>query len=233
MNGGSAFAIWPFNRYRRIELSAGVVDFDEEFSDPSLEQYSQDYQEQVYGQQLFHNGTAVPLGLSYVQETTVFREFGPLSGNTMKLSYEIAPKIGNTLSRQTVDRRPSVLQAARRLRPAGAARARVQELGRRAELQLLRRQRRSARLRVPAVRRQQHVLRQRRAALPADRGDADADWHPGRRPRRVLRRRRRRLLQQLELQVLGQQHHQLHADHRVSTSTRQPAQYMPIAGPPC
>ena len=60
MNGGSAFAIWPFNRYRRVELSAGVVHFDEEFSDPSLEQYSKDYQEQVYGQQLFHNGTAVP-----------------------------------------------------------------------------------------------------------------------------------------------------------------------------
>ena len=38
MNGGSAFAIWPFNRYRRVELSAGVVHFDEEFSDPSLEQ---------------------------------------------------------------------------------------------------------------------------------------------------------------------------------------------------
>jgi outer membrane protein assembly factor BamA len=45
----------------------------------------------------------VPLGVSFVQETTVFREFGPLSGNTMRLSYEIAPKIGNTLSRQTVD----------------------------------------------------------------------------------------------------------------------------------
>jgi outer membrane protein assembly factor BamA len=38
-----------------------------------------------------------------VQETTVFREFGPLAGNTMRLSYEIAPDIGNTLSRQTAD----------------------------------------------------------------------------------------------------------------------------------
>jgi outer membrane protein assembly factor BamA len=38
-----------------------------------------------------------------VQETTVFREFGPLAGNTMRLSYEYAPKIGNTLSRQTTD----------------------------------------------------------------------------------------------------------------------------------
>ena len=38
---------------------------------------------------------------------------------------------------------------------------------------------------------------ERRAALPADRGDADADWRAGRRPRRVLRRHRRRLLQRL------------------------------------
>ena len=62
MNGGSAFAIWPFNRYRRVELSAGVVHFDEEFNDPSLEQYSKEYQEQVYGQQLFYNGTPCPSG---------------------------------------------------------------------------------------------------------------------------------------------------------------------------
>jgi outer membrane protein assembly factor BamA len=33
----------------------------------------------------------------------VFREFGPLAGNTMRLSYEVAPKIGNTLTRQTAD----------------------------------------------------------------------------------------------------------------------------------
>ncbi len=101
--GGSIFATYPFNRYRRIEMSAGVVNFHEEFNDAQLQQYSQDYQNSVYGQQLFNNGTAVPLALSYVQETTVFREFGPLAGNTMRLSYEVAPKIGNSLERQTVD----------------------------------------------------------------------------------------------------------------------------------
>ena len=45
----------------------------------------------------------VPLGVAFVQETTIFREFGPLSGSTMRLSYEIAPKIGGMLSRQTFD----------------------------------------------------------------------------------------------------------------------------------
>ena len=40
------------------------------------------------------------------QETTVFREFGPLAGSTMRLAYEVAPKLGNSLSRQTMDRDP-------------------------------------------------------------------------------------------------------------------------------
>jgi hypothetical protein len=101
--GGSVYAIYPFNRYRRIEMQAGVVNFNEEFEDPSLEQYSKDYQTQVYGAPLFNNGTAVPFSVAYVQETTVFREFGPLSGNTLRFEYEVAPKIGNTLERQTLD----------------------------------------------------------------------------------------------------------------------------------
>ena len=45
----------------------------------------------------------MPLGVAFIQETTVFREYGPLSGSTMRLSYEGAPKVGNSLSRQTFD----------------------------------------------------------------------------------------------------------------------------------
>jgi outer membrane protein assembly factor BamA len=45
----------------------------------------------------------VPLSAAFVQETTVFREFGPLSGSTMRVAYDAAPKIGNFLSRQTFD----------------------------------------------------------------------------------------------------------------------------------
>ena len=56
-----------------------------------------------YGTVVFNNGTLVPLSLTLVQEDTVFREFGPLAGSTMRLSYEVAPKIGNTLQRQIVD----------------------------------------------------------------------------------------------------------------------------------
>jgi hypothetical protein len=101
--GGTAFGIWPFDRYRRVELFGGLVQFREEFNDPGLEEFSRNYQLQQFGRELFRNGTFMPFGVSFVQETTVFREFGPLAGNTMRLSYEVAPKVANTLSRQTAD----------------------------------------------------------------------------------------------------------------------------------
>jgi outer membrane protein assembly factor BamA len=103
IQGGTAFAIYPFNRYRRIELFGGISRYQEQFNDPLLEQFSAQYQQDNFGRSLFNNGTLMPVGAAFVQETTIFREFGPLSGSTMRLSYEVAPKIGNSLSRQTVD----------------------------------------------------------------------------------------------------------------------------------
>src|SRR5690606_30901648 len=95
VRGGTAFAIYPFNRYRRVELFGGVNQYREEYNDELVQFFADEYQEQQFGRQLFNNGTMVPLGLAFVQETTIFREFGPLTGSTMRLAYEVAPKIGN------------------------------------------------------------------------------------------------------------------------------------------
>ncbi|MGE5242820.1 MAG: hypothetical protein ACM3SQ_01150 [Betaproteobacteria bacterium] len=103
VRGGSLIGIYPLDRFRRIEMSGGLVQLSEQYNDPALQQYSQDYQQQVFGRQVFNNGTMVPFSVALVQETTVFREFGPLAGSTFRLGYEVAPKIGSTLSRQTVD----------------------------------------------------------------------------------------------------------------------------------
>jgi len=104
VRGGSMFAIYPFDRFRRVEFSGGVVQLSEQYADPQLQAFSEDYQRQVTGgQSLFRNGALIPLGVAFVSETTVFREFGPLAGSTMRLAYNAAPKIGNTLSRQSVD----------------------------------------------------------------------------------------------------------------------------------
>jgi Tol biopolymer transport system component len=103
VRGGSVFGIWPLNRYRRLELFGGVLQYDEEFNDPSLQEHSEGFQQEQFGRQLFRSGLYVPVGINFVQETTVFREFGPLAGNTMRLSYEISPAVGDTLGRQTAD----------------------------------------------------------------------------------------------------------------------------------
>ena len=103
VRGGTVFGIWPIDRYRRVELFGGVLQYAEEFNDPGLQEFSDTYQQQQFGRQLFRSGMYVPLGVTFVQETTVFREFGPLAGNTMRLSYEVSPNIGSTLGRQTAD----------------------------------------------------------------------------------------------------------------------------------
>jgi outer membrane protein assembly factor BamA len=101
--GISGFGIYPFDRFRRIELSGGYSYTREQYNDAGVAQVAADYQQQLYGRQLFRTGWATPLSAAFVQETTVFREFGPLSGNTMRLSYSVAPKIGGSLSWQTID----------------------------------------------------------------------------------------------------------------------------------
>ena len=103
VRGGSAIGIFPLDRYRRLEFSGGVMQLNEEYNDPAVQQAAQDYQQQLYGASVFRNGTLVPIGVSFISETTVFREFGPLAGSTMRLAYDVSPKIHNTLSRQTID----------------------------------------------------------------------------------------------------------------------------------
>ncbi len=103
VRGGSVFGIYPFDRYRRVEISGGLVQLREAYNDPGLQAYSEAYQAALYGQQVFRNGSLMPLGAAFVQETTIFREFGPLAGSTMRLAYDAAPKIGSMLSRQSVD----------------------------------------------------------------------------------------------------------------------------------
>ena len=78
--------------------------YNEEFDDPGARGVlARSTRSTTYGTTVFRKGTSMPLGVAFVQEDTVFREFGPLSGSTMRLAYEASPKIGNTLSDQTVD----------------------------------------------------------------------------------------------------------------------------------
>lgn len=101
--GVTAFGIYPLNRYARVQFSGGLLNFKQEYNIPELQDVANQFQEERFGRRLFSSGNFMPLGLEYIQETTVFREFGPLAGNTVRLAYEYAPAVGNLISRQTAE----------------------------------------------------------------------------------------------------------------------------------
>ncbi|HEY6615998.1 MAG TPA: hypothetical protein VIZ32_15815, partial [Vicinamibacterales bacterium] len=101
--GATISGIYPLNRYTRLEMSAGFLQFGQEYNEPGLQDIADDYQQDIYGRVLFVDGQFMPFGLNLVRETTIFREYGPLAGHTLQLGYEYAPSAGSLLSRQTVE----------------------------------------------------------------------------------------------------------------------------------
>jgi len=102
--GGTIYAIYPFNKYTRVEMFGGYVYMNERYTDPVLQDLAQEYQQANYGTGVFRNGSMLPLGMSIARETTVFREYGPVAGNTFKATFEGSPAFGDTwLSRRTVE----------------------------------------------------------------------------------------------------------------------------------
>ncbi len=133
---------------------AACVQLDEQYNDPDAAGSSRrTTSRRSTAQAVFRNGTLMPLGAAFVQETTIFREFGPLAGSTMRLAYDVSPKIGGLLSRQTFDGDARHYLRLGGIRPARDAHPRLQEHRRLPRLPVLRRQLRAARLRLSAVRR--------------------------------------------------------------------------------
>ena len=101
--GGSIYAIYPFNRYRRIEMQAGVVNFNESFEDPTLEQVLEGVPDAGLWGAAFQQRHGRPLQPDLRPGDDGVPGVRTASGNTMRLEYEVAPKMGNTLERQTLD----------------------------------------------------------------------------------------------------------------------------------
>jgi hypothetical protein len=102
--GATAFVIYPFNRYNRVELFSGYINMNESYTNEALQQYAEQYQQETFGQSILRNGNMVPFGVSFVNETTVFRDYGPVAGQTLKLSYDGSPSFGDAwISRNTLD----------------------------------------------------------------------------------------------------------------------------------
>ena len=103
VRGGSAFGIYPFNRYRRLELSAGFYHLNEEYNDPVL----QDYLELLQELQPAAVCSATARSCRSASRSSRRRRSSASSGRwpaaRCASRYDVAPKIGGTLSRQTFD----------------------------------------------------------------------------------------------------------------------------------
>jgi len=102
--GGTIFGIYPLNRYNRIELFGGYINLSEEYSNEALQASAEAFQQDTFGQPLLRNGNMAPIGVTFINETTVFRQYGPVAGQAFKISYDVSPAFSDSwLSRQTLD----------------------------------------------------------------------------------------------------------------------------------
>jgi WD40 repeat protein len=102
--GGTIFGIYPFNRYSRAEVYGGYMHMSEHYTNEGFQALVDQYQVNQYGQPIFRNGHMMPLGVSFVKETTIFREYGPVAGSTLKVSMDGSPAFSDSwLSRRTLD----------------------------------------------------------------------------------------------------------------------------------
>jgi Tol biopolymer transport system component len=98
MLGASFNGHYPFNRYYRAQVGLSFINYEEDFYDPYMNQLL-GQQNQGYG--YFYNGNALTLSAALVGETTSFRMFGPLSGNTFALSIAQGLPVSNSFIQNT------------------------------------------------------------------------------------------------------------------------------------
>jgi len=98
-SGGTFIGQYPLDKFRRLEMSAGVILLSEQFDDPTVEARVRAQYAAAGVPYYLNSGTFVPIGLNLVQETTRFSNFGPLSGSTFSVGGEVSVA---GLSRRTV-----------------------------------------------------------------------------------------------------------------------------------
>lgn len=101
--GAQVFAQYPLDKFRRLELSAGVLRQDTSYNNPAVEQQVCANAIALGTPCFLYNGWSTPVSAYLVQETTRFAQFGPLSGSTYRVGVRLAPGVGDLLGRQTLD----------------------------------------------------------------------------------------------------------------------------------
>jgi Tol biopolymer transport system component len=103
MTGAQVFGEYPLDKFRRIELGAGFMRTNTSYNNPAVEEQVCRNAVQLGVPCFIYNGYSAPISAYFVQETTRFAQFGPLTGSTVRLGVRVAPGIGGLLQRQTVD----------------------------------------------------------------------------------------------------------------------------------
>ncbi len=101
--GGQVFAEYPLDTFRRLDVGVGLIKVAEQFGDAAVEETICQENAALGLPCFINNGWQAPVSLRFVQETTRFAEFGPLSGSTFSVGVTAAPGIGSFLQRTTVD----------------------------------------------------------------------------------------------------------------------------------
>jgi outer membrane protein assembly factor BamA len=101
--GAQVFAQYPLDKFRRLELAAGVIRQDTGYNNPAVEEQICASAAQLGVPCFIYNGWSTPVSAYLVQETTRFAQFGPLDGSTFRLGVIYAPSAGGLLGRETVD----------------------------------------------------------------------------------------------------------------------------------
>jgi Tol biopolymer transport system component len=112
-SGATLTSVYPVSKFSRFELGAGLVRQRTRFEDPFLDPNTnptciglpsqldcQQYQSVLA--QRYPNGTVLPLEGAFVQETTRYRNYGPIAGSTSYLGFTLSPG-GPFLSRRTLN----------------------------------------------------------------------------------------------------------------------------------
>ncbi len=87
--GGSLVGQYPLDKFRRLQVSGGVINIRERYENPAVEQLAREQSEAAGIPFFLNNGLFAPLSASLIQETTRFASFGPLDGSTFALSAEV------------------------------------------------------------------------------------------------------------------------------------------------
>ena len=184
--GGTAFVIYPFNRYTRAEVFTRLH--------PHVRAATRTRRSRSWpistrststASRSSGNGHMIPLGVSFVQETTIFREFGPVAGSTFKVSLRRIAAVRRQLALAAdARRRRPPLHAAGRQRRARPPLQGFKSWGRNPDFIYFGGNSELRGYEYLEFIGQKAFFAQRRTALPAHRGDAHAD----RRARRPARR---------------------------------------------